>query len=218
MKRSRRRLAGAVLAVGMAAVGLVVPLGNVAAVAQPTENPHWGISPYYPECVEGPCRVVIIADKTGNPQFATQIQRWAAWMNFARTTYNLQLPAFGYVQLNDPSCAVADGVISVCRSNQILIDDCPGEPTPIRCTQFTMNLASKHFGHVRSVFSEQPVADPDAWSLVCAALGRSIGMLPSEAPDSCLQPSITLGTGQEKYYAISDWLSLFATYAHPANE
>ncbi|MFP5318789.1 MAG: hypothetical protein ACLGI2_10905 [Acidimicrobiia bacterium] len=215
---SSRRLAGAMLAVGMAATAVIVPLANVAAVAQTSENPHWGVSPYYPTCIEGPCRVVIVADKTGDDQFAPQVQRWVAWMNYVRTNYNLDLPAFGYVQLDDPSCAVADGVISVCRDNDILAADCPGEPVPIRCTQFDMNLSTKHFGSVRTVFSEQDLDDVDTWNVVCAGMGRSIGMLPSDEADSCLQSSITLGTGQEKYYAIADWLDVFGTYAHPAGE
>ena len=214
--RSSGRLAGALLAVGMAAMAVVVPLANVAAVAQTNENPHWGVSPYVPACVEGPCRVVFIADKTGNAQFAPQIQRWAAWMNYVRTTYNLNMPAFGYVQLNDPSCAVADGVISVCRDDEILAEDCPGEPVPIRCTTFTMNLSTKHFGYVRTVFAETALEDADVWTVVSGALGRSIGMLPSEDADSCLQASILLGTDQEKYYSINDWLSAFSIYQHPA--
>lgn len=214
--KSSGRLAGALLAVGMAGMAVVVPLANVAAVAQTSENPHWGVSPYYPTCVEGPCRVVFIADKTGDDQFGPQIQRWAAWMNYVRTNYNLNLPAFGYVKLDDPSCAVANGVISVCRDDEIVAEDCPGEPIPIRCTQFNMNLSNKHFGYVRSVFSEQEVDNVDTWTVVCAALGRSIGMLASEDSDSCLQSTITLGTGQEKYYSINDWLDAFATYGHPA--
>lgn len=217
MKPSRR-LAGAMLAVGLAATAVIVPLANVAAVAQTSTNPHWGVSPYYPNCVEGPCRVVFVADKTGDPQFAPQIQRWVAWMNYVRTNYNLNLPAFGYVQLDDPSCATADGVISVCRDDELMAADCPGEPVPIRCTQFNMNLGNRHFGYVRTVFSEQELEDPDAWTVVCGGLGRSIGMLASDASDSCLQTSITLGTGQEKYYAISDWLSAFSTYGHPAGD
>lgn len=216
--RPSRRLAGAMLAVGMAAVAVIVPLANVAAVAQTSENPHWGISPYYPACVEGPCRVVIVADKTGDAQFSPQIQRWVVWMNYVRTNYNLNLPAFGYVQLNDPSCAVADGVISVCRENEVLTADCPGEPVPIRCTQFNMNLSTKHFGYVRTVFSEQSVDNTDTWNVVCAGMGRSIGMPPSDQADSCLQSSITLGTGQEKYYATADWLNVFGTYNHPAGD
>ena len=216
--RPSRRLAGAMLAVGMAAMVVIVPLANVAAVAQTTDKTHWGVSPYYPQCLEGPCRVVIVADKTGDAQFSPQIQRWVAWMNYVRANYNLNLPAFGYVQLNDPTCAVADGVLSVCRDNQILTSDCPGEPVPIRCTTFTTNVATKHFGYVRTVFSEQELANPDAWTIVCGGLGRSIGMLPSDQADSCLQSSITIGTGQEKYYAIADWLDVFATYNHAAGE
>jgi hypothetical protein len=200
----------------------VVPLTNVAAVAQSQAgNIHWGQSPYYPNCVEGPCRVVLIADKTGEGTFQGQIQRWVAWMNYVRVNYNLKLPAFGYVGpaqglQPDPGCAVANGVISVCRNAAVINADCNTSPDTLRCTSFNVNLGNNHILWSKSSFRPRALDPADVWTIVCAALGRSIGIPPSGDPNSCLQDNITLGTGQEKYYVTADWLTLFSLYDHPA--
>ncbi len=215
--RVASRWAGAGLVLALAASVVVAAAGDQPARAQEsTPSPHWGTSPYFPNCLEGPCRVVFLADKTGNAQFGAQIDRWARWMNFVRVNHNLSLPAFAYVALNDSSCAVAPGVVSLCRNDQLLAADCPEQPAAIRCSTFTLGVGDGHLGYVRTVFAEDPVDNADAWNLVCAALGRAIGMPTSADPASCLRTDLTLGTGVERYYTAPDWLDLFINYAHPA--
>ena len=220
--RPTRRVAGGLLGLSAVAIVVLVPLANVAAVAQtPAANIHWGQSPFYPNCLEGPCRVVFIADKTADPTFQDQIQRWVAWMNYVRVNYNLKLPAFGYVGPGqglqpDPGCAVADGVVSVCRNDAVINADCNSSPDTIRCTRFNVNLGNAHILWSKSSFRVRPLDPADVWTLVCAALGRSIGIPPSTDPNSCIQDTLLLGTGQEKYYAGGDWTALFSLYDHPA--
>jgi hypothetical protein len=220
--RLRNRLLSAALGLSAAVTLTVVPLAAGPAVAQLPPNIHWGQSPFYPTCLEGPCRVVIIADKTADATYEAQVQRWAAWMNFVRTNYNLKLPAFGYVGpaqglQPDPGCAVANGIISVCRNDAVVDADCsnPG-PSTIRCTTFNVTLGDQHILWAKSAFRTQALQAADVWTVVCAALGRSIGIPPSSDTNSCLHNNLTLGTGQEKYYVGSDWVALFNLYDHPA--
>ena len=220
--RTRQRLLGAALGLVAAASLMVVPLAAGPAVAQLPPNIHWGQSPFYPNCIEGPCRVVIIADKTADPTYELQVQRWVYWMNYVRNNYNLKLPAFGYVGPQqglqpDPGCAVANGVISACRNDAVVDADCnnPG-PSTIRCTIFNVNLANQHIVWAKTSFRNMALDAADVWTVVCAGLGRSIGMPPSGDTNSCLQDTITLGTGQEKYYVGSDWVALFNLYDHAA--
>ena len=220
--RAKKRRLGAVLGLAAAASLTVVPLAAGPATAQLAGNIHWGVSPYYPNCLEGPCRVVIIADKTADSTYQLQVQRWVYWMNYVRNNYNLKLPAFGYVGPQqglqpDPGCAVAEGIISVCRNDSVVDADCgnPG-PSTIRCTTFSVALSNQHIVWSKTSYRTQALDPADVWTVVCAGLGRSIGMPPSSDPNSCLQDSITLGTGQEKYYAGGDWSALFALYDHAA--
>ena len=220
--RTKSRLLGAAIGLSVAATMAVVPLAAGPAMAQLSSNIHWGQSPFYPTCIEGPCRIVIIADKTADATFQAQIQRWAAWMNYVRNNYNLKLPAFGYVGpaqglQPDPGCAVANGVLSVCRNDAVVDADCsnPG-PDAIRCTTFNVTLGDQHILWAKSSFRTQALQPADVWNVVCGALGRSIGMPPSADAGSCLQASITLGIGQEKYYVGTDWVNLFNLYEHPA--
>jgi len=221
--RMRDRLLGA--AAGLAAVAtlVLVPVAGGSALAQAVAGAHWGISPYYPNCVEGPCRVVVIADKTADATFQAQVQRWATWMNYVRTTYNIKLPALLYVGPGqglqpDPGCAVANGIISVCRNDAVVDADCsnPG-PATVRCTASNVTLGDNHYVWSKSSFrASQPLDATDTWTLVCGALGRSIGLPPSADSSSCLADNLTLGSGQEKYYVGADWVALFNLYNHPA--
>ena len=220
--RTRNRLLGAALSVCAAAALVVVPLSAAPAMAQVPAGIHWGQSPFAPNCLEGPCRIVFIVDKTQDAQFQAQIIRWAEWMNFVRNNYAPQIPAFGYLGPGqgvqpDPGCAVADGLISACRNDATVDADCsnPG-PSTIRCTTFNVNVSDAHILWSRSSFRSQSLEPADVWNVVCAALGRSIGMQPSTDPNSCLQDTLTLGTGHEKYYVDSDWIPLFTLYNHPA--
>lgn len=219
--RTRNRLVGVALGLS-AAVALVVPLGAAPAMAQVPAGIHWGQSPLAPNCVEGPCRIVIIVDKTQDAQFQAQIIRWAEWMNFVRNNYAPQIPAFGYLGPGqgvqaDPGCAVADGLISVCRNDSVVDADCsnPG-PSAIRCTTFNVNVGDAHILWSRASFRSGPLDAADVWNEVCGALGRSIGMQPSTDPNSCLRDNLTLGTGHETYYVDADWIALFTLYNHPA--
>ena len=213
--RLTNRFAGAVLALSTIAMVAAVPLGETSARA--ASPPHWAQSPYYPTCSEGPCRVVIIADKTGSTAYSTQIRRWAAWMNYVRTTYNLNLPAYGYVQLSDPSCATAPGVISVCVNDTVVNTDCNNDQTAIRCVLFTLNAGDGHISTIRSSFRPTALDAADTWTEVCGALGRSIGLAASADSASCLNNTLTTGSGQEKYLVTADWLALFDLYNHTAN-
>src|SRR5438270_7278854 len=110
MRATNLRIMLSLLAV---AVLLVVPLagataqGQTPATAQATAQAadaqaalvgiHWGQSPYYPTCLEVPCRVVLVADKTGDAAFESQVKRWVDWMNYVRANSNLTFPAFGYI-------------------------------------------------------------------------------------------------------------------------
>jgi hypothetical protein len=203
----------------------VVPLSAVSAVPASAQLPpgiHWGQSPFAPNCLEGPCRIIFIVDKTQDPVFQLETIRWAEWMNFVRNHYALQIPAFAYLGPGqgvqpDPGCVAGNGTIAVCRNDAVVDADCsnPG-PSTIRCTTFNVNLSNAHILWSRSSFRTQALEPADVWNVVCAALGRSIGMQPSGDASSCLQSNITLGTGQEKYYVDSDWTALFTLYNHPA--
>jgi hypothetical protein len=206
---------------GLAAVFSLVltPLAVTAATAAP--NPHWGQSPYYPNCLEGPCRVVLIADKTGDSAFAAQLKRWAGWMNYVRVNFDLKLPAFGYVGpaegiQPDPGCATAPGVISFCKSDAIVNADCnTSDPVIIRCSKFTVVTDVGHIQAVRSSVRPRQYSPPDVWTVVCSQLGLAIGMPSTSNTSSCLNSSITLG-GSEKYYVNEDWQALVDLYNHPA--
>src|SRR4051794_28860783 len=126
-----RRLVELLLAVSAVAIVSIVPLTGASAQVQSTI--HWGRSPYYPTCLEGPCRIGFIADKTGDAGVSAQVQRWVDWMNYVRNTYVISFPAFAYIGpaqglQPDPSCATAAGVISLCRSNAIVNADCGNDP------------------------------------------------------------------------------------------
>ena len=204
----------------LSALGLL--LTPLAAPPAAAATPHWGQSPYYPNCLEGPCRVVLIADKTEDPALAGQIKRWIGWMNYVRVNFDLKLPAFGYVGpaeglRPDPSCAVAPGVISFCKSDAIVNADCnTSNPDIIRCSRFTVVSGVAHYQWVRSSVRPRQLAPADQWTLVCSQLGLAIGLPSTSNANSCMNNTIVLGTGQEKYYVNEDWLSLVNLYNHPA--
>ena len=199
---------------------LLAPLA--AAPAAAASNPHWGQSPYYPECIEGPCRIVLIADKTGSEAFATQIKRWVVWMNYVRVNYNLQFPAFGYIGpaeglKPDPSCSTAAGFISMCIGDSFVNSDCnTTDPIQIRCSKFTLVQDVGHLVSVRSSIRPRALDPADVWTVVCAQLGAAIGMPTRANASSCMNNVLELGTGQEKYYVTDDWLYLIDLHNHPA--
>jgi hypothetical protein len=198
---------------------VLTPLAVTPAAAVTAE--HWGQSPYYPECSEGPCRIVLIADKTGDAAFQGQIKRWIVWMNYVRVTYNLNFPGFLYVGPSeglrpDPGCATAPGFISVCRSDAIVNADCGSDPVVIRCSLFNVELDVGHILSARSSVRPRPLDAADTWTMVCAQLGHAIGLPESSNGASCMSSPFVLGTGQEKYYVTDDWLFLFSAYGHPA--
>jgi hypothetical protein len=212
----------ALLGVMAGLVLAITPLAASPAAAQ-SANRHWGQSPYFPECLEGPCRVVIVADKTFHGGYQAQIKRWVAWMNYVRVNYNLNFPAFGYFGPDegiqpDGGCATVDGVISVCRNDSVVNADCPPpNPDVLRCGSFTIELGVQHILQARQTFRTRALDAADTWTTVCGALGSSIGMPPSSDPNSCMYSgSLTLGSGQEKYYVLDDWLYLFNAYNHSA--
>ncbi|MGH9278865.1 MAG: hypothetical protein ACRD12_12275 [Acidimicrobiales bacterium] len=212
--RTRRRLVGLLLGLSALTV-VVVPL--TGASAQVEDTIHWGQSPYYPTCLEGPCRVVLIADKTGDAGVAAQVHRWIDWMNYVRVNYVISFPAFAYVgPLDDGSCATAPGFISLCRSNTIVNADCDNNPNAIRCTVFNYGLSDNHITWSRTSMRPIEVDGADTWTLVCGALGRAIGLPQTSDANSCMNGTLTIGSGQEKYYTNDDWLSLISTYNHPA--
>lgn len=218
--RAQQRLAGLVLAIATTATLALVPLTGASAQVQPIL--HWGQSPYYPNCIEGPCRIVFIVDKTENAGVAAQAQRWVDWMNYVRVTYSLSFPGFVYVGAAhgvqpDPSCATAAGIISLCRNDSIVNADCGTDPSVIRCAVFNYNASNRHINWTRSSIRSSTALDAaDTWTVVCGALGRAIGLQPTQDPSSCMSNSLTLGSGLEKYYVQNDWLSYINIYNHPA--
>lgn len=205
----------------MALVSLVVtPRAATPAAAAP--EPHWGQSPYYPECTEGPCRIVLIADKTGSDAFAAQIKRWVVWMNYVRITYNLKFAAFGYIGpaeglKPDPGCSTAPGFISMCISDSVVNADCnTSDPVHVRCSRFTVLEDVSHILAVRSSTRPRQLDSADVWTMVCAQLGQAIGLPTRANASSCMNNVIELGSGQEKYYVTDDWLYLIDLYNHPA--
>ncbi len=215
-------MAARVLLGVMAMISLVLaPLAVTPATAQ-APNRHWGQSPYYPECSEGPCRIVLIADKTGNDAFAGQIKRWIVWMNYVRVNYNLNFPAFAYIGPEeglqpDPSCSTAPGFISMCISDQIVNADCnTTDPVQVRCSKFTLQTDIGHILEVRSTTRPRDLDAVDVWNMVCAQLGHAIGLPTRDNDDSCMDNAIELGTGVEKYYVTDDWLFLIDAHNHGA--
>ena len=207
---------------GLAAIVSLVLTPLAASPAAGATNPHWGQSPYYPECAEGPCRVVLIADKTGDAAFATQIRRWVVWMNYVRVNYNLNFPAFAYLGpaeglKPDPSCSTAAGFISMCISDSIVNTDCnTTDPVQLRCSKFTVVEDVGHIVSVRATTRPRDLATADVWTIVCAQLGHAIGLPSTSNADSCMNATTALGTGVEKYYVTDDWLSLIDLYNHGA--
>jgi hypothetical protein len=214
-ERVRQVLLALVLSAGLA----VTPLaGGAPVAAQTPPPPHWGQSPYYPNCLEGPCRVVVIADKTEHAGYQAQIQRWVAWMNYVRVNYNLNFPAFVYADVGpDPGCATAEGIISVCRSDAIVDADCGTNPDFLRCGVYNVELGVGHIRSVRASFRTRELDAADTWTVVCGQLGRAIGLAASTDQASCLYSgTFILGSGQERYYVLEDWLQMFAIYNHSA--
>lgn len=213
--RRMRRLVGLLVSLTALAAVVVVPLGGAPADAAVVI--HWGQSPYYPDCLEGPCRVVLIADKTGDAAVGAQTRRWVDWMNYVRVHSFLPAPAFAYVNVGaEPSCAQAPGFIVLCRSRAVFDSDCVSNPDTVRCTTLSYSLATGHITQARSTLRPDAGLDgPDTWTVVCGALGRAIGLQPSADANSCLSATLTLGSGREKYYVTDDWRSFVSIYNHP---
>jgi hypothetical protein len=186
-------------------------------------NIHWGQSPYYPNCTEGPCRVVLVIDKTFDSRFNAQIRRWVDWMNYVRVTYNLNLNAYAYygpaegVQ-PDGGCSAADGMISVCINDSTVSSDC-NTTGGIGCGGTIRAVSPNHTIQARSSFraSARSLSDANVWTLVCHELGHSIGLGHNDAasPRSCMASAVVAGD-QERYYEGDDWSTLFSINAHPA--
>jgi hypothetical protein len=221
-----RRSLVAVVVLAIALVGLPGgpgPTPSASAVPLPgNPPPHWGQSPYFPTCLEGPCRAVIVIDKTFDPAWSMQLRRWVAWMTYVRTTFNLDLPALAYLGPEhgigpDPGCGTLDTTITVCKSDGILEGDCGTGTLAVACTNSTRTNGFNHFTQARVSFRARSYDAADHWTLVCGQMGRAIGLSTAQ-PDaaSCMHGPLQLGSGTEKYYATDDWVTLWSIYGHPA--
>lgn len=210
------------LVLGLAAApGLPPAAAPAEAVPLPgNPPPHWGTSPFFPDCVEGPCRAVLVIDKTFDPAWSSQIRRWVAWMTFVRTNFNFDLPAFGYVSaadgvLPDPSCSGFPASITLCKNDRSLAADCGPSPGAVACTHDTRAPGTNHFFASRISFREEPLALVDVWNVVCSQMGRAIGLsLTQPDPTSCMHSPILIGSGIERYLVVDDWQTLWAVYDH----
>lgn len=223
----RTRVRAAVLAVllaGAAGAASLAPPAVPEAIAVPLPGdppPHWGRSPFFPDCLEGPCRAVIVIDKTFDPAWSVQIRRWVEWMTHVRVNHNLNLPAFGYFGgaegvLPDAACHAFRAAITICVNDAVVDADCAGSSPGILCLQSSRTVPDNHFHSIRLSFRERSFQPADRWNLVCSQMGRAIG-LSSDQPDtaSCMNNPGALGFGVERYYVTDDWVTLWTIYGHP---
>lgn len=207
-----------------AAAGASLAPGVPEATAVPLPGdpaPHWGRSPFFPDCLEGPCRAVIVIDKTFDADWSIQIRRWVAWMTHVRVSHNLNLPAFGYFGgaegvLPDLACHAFQAAITICVNDAVVDADCSGPSPNILCLKSTRTVPDNHFHSVRLSYRDREYHPADRWNLVCSQLGRAIGLSPEQPdPGSCMHNPGALGLGIERYYVADDWVTLWTIYGHP---
>lgn len=221
----RKAVVVVVLALVASTTSAAVGGGRVPAAAVPLPGeppPHWGQSPFFPQCHEGPCRAVLVIDKTFDPAWSAQIRRWVHWITLVRVHHNLDLPALGYFGadegiLPDPSCHGFETAVTICVNDAVVEADCNDVEASLLCIQTTRRVPGNHFYAVRLSIRDRDFEPADRWNIVCAYLGRAIGLSNAQPdPESCMNQPGFLGQGVERYYVADDWNTLWSLYGHPA--
>lgn len=224
-----RRVVLVTVAVMVLVAGLPGPPGipgagpsPAAAVPQPGDPPpHWGRSPWFPDCLEGPCRAVLVIDKTFDPLWSFHLRRWVDWMTWVRTNFNRDLPAFAYVGaaegvLPDPSCAGFAAAITVCANDGVVAADCPTVPDSTACATATREEGTNHRFAARLSHRVRPYGSAAVWNLVCRQMGWTMGLSTAQPdPSSCMHGATPPDVGGERYLAVDDWITLWSIYSHP---